>query len=65
MAEATKRMTSTPNPARARAEAVFRRVVVTSDAKLDAMAEYKVKQQAEREKMARLKELRLAAKENR
>ena len=60
-------MTSTPNPARARAraEAVFRRVVVTPEAKLDAVAEYKVKQQAEREKMARLKELRLAAKENR
>jgi hypothetical protein len=65
MAEATKQMTDSLNPARARAEAVFRRMVVTPEAKLDAMAEYKVKQQAEREKMARLRELRLAAKEKR
>jgi hypothetical protein len=41
------------------------RLLVTPEVKLDAMAEYKVKQQAEREKMVRLKELRLAAKEKR
>jgi hypothetical protein len=47
------------NPARARAEAAFRNV--TPDEKVSATDEYRAKQQAELDNMAKLRALRLAA----
>ena len=49
--------------AKARAEAIFR--PVTPLEKLSAMDEYKARQTAEREKMARLRAMRLARKAGR
>jgi hypothetical protein len=49
-------MTDTPNPARARAEAVFR--TITPEGKQSATDEYRAKQKAELDKMARLKAIR-------
>ncbi len=52
-------ITDRPDPARARAEAAFR--TVTPNEKLSATDEYRAKQQAELDKMAKLRALRLAA----
>jgi hypothetical protein len=56
-------MTDTTSPARARAESVFRTVVtVPPEAKLSAMEEYRAKQAAQLDNMARLRAARLARK---
>jgi hypothetical protein len=54
-------MTDAPSPARAAANDVFRRIEVTPEAKLDAMAEYRAKQAAALDNMARLRAMRLEA----
>jgi hypothetical protein len=54
-------MTDSHDVARARAEAVFR--TVTPEQHSDAMTEHRAQERVEREKMARLRALRLA-KEN-
>ena len=53
-------MTDRPNPARARAESAFRRIEVTPETRASAIDEYKAKQAAELEKMARLRAMRMA-----
>jgi hypothetical protein len=51
---------STSNPARARADAVFRTVVTISpEAKMSAWEEYRAKQAAQLERMAQLRAARL------
>jgi hypothetical protein len=52
-------MTESTNPARARAEAAFRRTV-TPEEKSSAMEEYRAQQQAVLDKTARLRAARLA-----
>jgi hypothetical protein len=51
-------MTDSPNTAKARAEAIFRKAA--EDARSDAMADYRSRQQAEIDKAARLKAMRMA-----
>jgi len=51
-------MTDSPNTAKARAEAIFRKAA--EDARSDAMADYRSRQQAEIDKAARLKAMRIA-----
>jgi hypothetical protein len=56
---------STPSPARARAESVFRAPTLDLnlrpvDANSDGMSEYRAKQVAELEKMAKLRAMRMA-----
>ena len=53
-------MTDAPSPARARAEAAFRRIEVTPEQKQDALAEYRANQAAALDNMARLRAARLA-----
>ena len=55
-------MTDAPSPARARAELAFRSPVaaVAPEVKLSAWDEYKARQQAALDKMARLRAARLA-----
>lgn len=53
-------MTDSPSPAHARAEAVFGRIEVTPEQKLDALAEYRAKRAAELDNMARLRAMRMA-----
>ena len=53
-------MTNSPSPAHARAEAVFGRIEVTPEQKLDALAEYRAKRAAELDNMARLRAMRMA-----
>jgi hypothetical protein len=47
-------------PARAQAEMAFRRIEVTPEQKLDAMAEYRAKQAAQLANMDRLRAMRMA-----
>jgi hypothetical protein len=53
-------MTDIVSPARARAESVFRRIEVTPEQKLDAMAEYRAAQEVVRIRMAAQRAARLA-----
>ena len=54
-------MTDSPNPARARAEAVFKTYAPEDKRPASPHDEYKARQETERAKMAKLKALRLAA----
>jgi hypothetical protein len=55
-------MTTAPSPARASAEMAFRSpaVAITPEARLDGMTEYKAKQAAELDNMAKLRAMRKA-----